>query len=44
MHEYGGVVFVDFAASAPYVDINMHPADDEMKKNSTLFISVHTSF
>ncbi|MBW6460259.1 MAG: aminotransferase class V-fold PLP-dependent enzyme [Bacteroidales bacterium] len=27
MHEYGGLCFIDFAASAPYVDINMHPAD-----------------
>jgi selenocysteine lyase/cysteine desulfurase len=25
MHEYGGVCFVDFACSAPYVDIDMHP-------------------
>ena len=27
MHEHGGLCFIDFAASAPYVDINMHPAD-----------------
>lgn len=25
VHKYGGVVLVDFTASAPYVDINMHP-------------------
>ena len=25
MHEYNGYCFVDFAASAPYVDIDMHP-------------------
>jgi selenocysteine lyase/cysteine desulfurase len=25
MHEYGGVCFVDFACSAPYVEIDMHP-------------------
>jgi len=25
IHEYGGLCFVDFAASAPYVNINMHP-------------------
>jgi Selenocysteine lyase len=24
MHEEGGLCFVDFAASAPYVEINMH--------------------
>lgn len=27
MHRAGGLCFVDLAASAPYVDINMHPAD-----------------
>lgn len=25
MHQYGGLCFVDFACSAPYVTINMHP-------------------
>ena len=25
MHEHGGYCFVDFSASAPYVDIDMHP-------------------
>lgn len=25
MHEYGGLCFVDFACSAPYVDIDMYP-------------------
>jgi len=29
MHAQGGLAFVDFAASAPYVDIDMHPNDDE---------------
>ena len=41
MHEHGGVVFVDFAASAPYVDIDMHPADDDMKKLDCIFFSPH---
>ena len=27
MHQAGGVCFADFAASAPYVPIDMHPAD-----------------
>ncbi len=27
MHEHGGVCFVDYACSAPYVDIDMHPED-----------------
>lgn len=32
MHMNGGACFIDFAASAPYVDIDMHHACDEMKK------------
>ncbi len=40
MHEYGGVCFVDFAASAPYTDINMHP-DDPMESIDALFFSPH---
>jgi selenocysteine lyase/cysteine desulfurase len=27
IHEYDGLCFVDFACSAPYVDINMHPGE-----------------
>jgi selenocysteine lyase/cysteine desulfurase len=27
IHEYGGLCFVDFACSAPYIDINMHPKE-----------------
>jgi len=27
IHEYGGLCFVDFACSAPYVDIDMHPGE-----------------
>jgi selenocysteine lyase/cysteine desulfurase len=27
IHEYGGLCFVDFACSGPYVDMNMHPAE-----------------
>lgn len=41
MHEFGGIIFVDFAASAPYVDIDMHPSDDEMKKLDAIFFSPH---
>ena len=28
IHEYGGLCFVDFACSAPYIDINMHPEEN----------------
>jgi selenocysteine lyase/cysteine desulfurase len=37
MHEYGGVAFIDFAASAPYDEIDMHPADPLMKLDAILF-------
>lgn len=37
MHEYGGWCFVDFAASAPYVDINMHPANEEERLDAVFF-------
>ncbi|MBN2008923.1 aminotransferase class V-fold PLP-dependent enzyme [candidate division KSB1 bacterium] len=37
MHEFGGLCFVDFAASAPYVDMNMHPADPQAKLDAVFF-------
>ena len=37
MHRAGGVAFVDFAASAPYVDIDMHPADPEQRLDAVLW-------
>ncbi|MBN2638109.1 MAG: aminotransferase class V-fold PLP-dependent enzyme, partial [Bacteroidales bacterium] len=37
MHEYGGVCFIDFAASAPYDDINMHPEDPLEKLDAVMF-------
>lgn len=37
MHEYGGVVFIDFAASAPYDTIDMHPADPMQKLDAVMF-------
>ncbi len=40
MHQYNGYCFVDFAASAPYVDINMHPADKK-KSLDAIFFSPH---
>jgi selenocysteine lyase/cysteine desulfurase len=40
MHEHGGFCFVDFAASAPYVPINMHP-DDPKERLDALFFSPH---
>lgn len=40
MHQHGGVCFVDFACSAPYVDIDMHP-EDEDKALDGIFFSPH---
>jgi selenocysteine lyase/cysteine desulfurase len=37
MHQHGGICFVDFACSAPYVDIDMHPADPEEKLDAVFF-------
>jgi selenocysteine lyase/cysteine desulfurase len=37
MHENGGFCFIDFAASAPYADINMHPGDPLEKLDAVLF-------
>lgn len=40
MHEHNGYCFVDFAASAPYVDINMHPSD-KLEQLDAVFFSPH---
>ncbi len=37
MHQHGGVCFVDFAASAPYVEIDMHPSDPLEKLDAVMF-------
>jgi len=40
VHKYDGCCFVDFAASAPYVEINMHP-DDPSERLDAIFFSPH---
>ena len=40
MHENGGYCFIDFAASAPYVNFNLHP-DDRMEQIDAVFFSPH---
>ena len=40
MHKHNGFCFIDFAASAPYVNINMHPRDPEEKLDA-IFFSPH---
>lgn len=40
MHEYDGYAFVDFAASAPYLKMDMHPKDS-MERLDAIFFSPH---
>ncbi len=40
MHENGGFCFIDFACSAPYSNINMHP-ENESEKLDAIFFSPH---
>jgi selenocysteine lyase/cysteine desulfurase len=37
MHRYGGRAFIDFAASAPYDSINMHPPNPDEKLDAVFF-------
>jgi len=37
MHEHEGICFIDYSASAPYDDINMHPVDPAEKLDAVLF-------
>lgn len=40
VHEYGGLCFIDFAASAPYVEIDMNP-ENPMMKLDAIYLSPH---
>jgi selenocysteine lyase/cysteine desulfurase len=40
MHQHNGVCFVDFACSAPYVNIDMHPAENDAYLDA-IFFSPH---
>ena len=37
MHQHNGLCFVDFACSAPYIDINMHPENLNQKLDAIYF-------
>jgi selenocysteine lyase/cysteine desulfurase len=41
MHEHGGLCFVDFAASGPYVHIDMHPEGDPDARLDAIYFSPH---
>ncbi len=40
LHEEGALAFVDYAAGAPYLPIDMHPADP-MARLDAIFVSTH---
>ena len=40
MHQYQGLCFVDFAASAPYIKIDMHP-ENELAQLDAIYFSPH---
>lgn len=40
MHRNGGYCFIDFACSAPYIDINMHPSNPDQSLDA-IFFSPH---
>jgi selenocysteine lyase/cysteine desulfurase len=40
MHQHNGYCFVDFAASAPYVELNMHP-DNPAQQLDAIYFSPH---
>lgn len=37
IHQYNGWCFVDFACSAPYIDIDMHPVNEAQKLDAIYF-------
>ena len=41
IHQYEGVCFVDFACSAPYVDIDMHEDDTKGRYLDAIYFSPH---
>ena len=41
MHQNGGLCFVDFACSGPYVHIDMHPKQRPLAKLDAIFLSPH---
>jgi selenocysteine lyase/cysteine desulfurase len=41
LHRHGAWAFFDFAAAAPYMDVDMHPADNPEAYFDAVFFSVH---
>lgn len=41
LHRHNGFCFIDYAAAAPYVDIDMHPNDNDAGKLDAILFSPH---
>lgn len=41
LHRHGALSFWDFAAAAPYIDIDMHPAGDPLAYKDAIVLSPH---
>jgi selenocysteine lyase/cysteine desulfurase len=41
LHQYGAWAFFDYAAAGPYIEIDMHPADEPEAYLDAIFFSVH---
>ena len=41
LHKYKALAFWDFAAAAPYINIDMNPADNNAAKKDAIFFSTH---
>lgn len=41
LHEHGALAFWDYAAAAPYADIDMAAPDDKMARKDAVFLSPH---
>ena len=44
VHRHGGYCFVDFSASAPYVDIDMHPENPQQKLDALMMLASIMTF
>ncbi len=41
MHKYNGLCFIDYAAAAPYINIDMHPKDEPDAYFDAIYFSPH---
>jgi selenocysteine lyase/cysteine desulfurase len=41
MHAHDGLAFFDYAAAAPYVEVDVHPGGDPALRKDAVFVSMH---